>query len=129
MKIRGAVLEEIGRQDGPSRLQLHLRLDPMQTAHTEGVVEVRRVVAQVLEIVLEPGLADKFVDQPHDPFRGLGEQVVVDDQHRVERTEQQVRMARLGTQQVKFPAHRDQGFAKLLSPDPVCCGVHDAWVR
>ena len=52
--------------------------------------------------------------------------VPIDDQHRIEGAEQQIRMPGLGAQQIELATHRDQGLAQLLAVNAVCCPAHIA---
>lgn len=56
------MLEQVRRQNRASGLQGDLGFDLVQAGHTQGLVELRRVIGQVFEIVLEPGFANEVVD-------------------------------------------------------------------
>ena len=66
-------LEQVGRQDGLARAGLHLRVHPVQPVEAELGVELRRIVFDLREIVLERLLAKKLVDEREHLRRPLGE--------------------------------------------------------
>ncbi|MNN95853.1 hypothetical protein D3C81_2147320 [compost metagenome] len=61
-------------------MQGNLGFDLVQAGQAKALVELRRVIGQMFEIVLEPRLANELVDQPQHALRRLGQQVVIDDQ-------------------------------------------------
>src|SRR5579884_3813035 len=57
--------EDLARQDGNALERLHLRAHRMQAWHANSRIELVRAVREVLEVMLEPGLADELIDGAH----------------------------------------------------------------
>ena len=75
--------EDIGRQDRRPRPPGDLALHRMQARRRELTVELRLVVDDVLEIVLEPGLPDEIVNLRQTPAGILDQAVVLDQKQRI----------------------------------------------